>query len=120
MIQRALRRFVPRISGRGRGERTVSNVYDTDWTRIDRSLTYPQGEADDVHPPLLADMLDIAAQLSAPFPSVRVDLYASATEIRVGELTLCPTAANDRLLPENADFEPGRLFGDRGKPGSVG
>ncbi|MCY4556519.1 MAG: ATP-grasp fold amidoligase family protein [Chloroflexi bacterium] len=55
-------------------------------------------------------MLDIAARLSAPFPFVRVDLYASATEFRVGELTFCPNAGNVRVEPDSADIELGKLF----------
>lgn len=103
-------KLVQCISGRGGSERTVENFYDTTWERLDCTLTYPQGDGEEA-PPLLADLLDIAARLAAPFPFIRVDLYASATEIRIGELTPCPAAANDRLDPDSADIELGALFG---------
>ena len=38
-------------------------------------------------------MLEIAAKLSHPFPFIRVDMYVSGTEVKVGELTNCPHAA---------------------------
>ena len=103
-------RLVECISGRGSKKDTVSNFYDTAWDRVDCTLDYSQGEVDDARPPLLIDMLDVAARLSAPFPFVRVDLYASATEIRVGELTFCPNGAGARVKPDKADFELGKLL----------
>ena len=102
-------RLVQRISGRGRDRPTVENWYDADWNPIDCTLTYPKGDGAE-RPPLLRDMLDVAARLSEPFPFIRVDLYASATAIRVGELTPCPTGAGDPFHPESADYELGRLF----------
>ena len=86
------------------------NFYDLGWSRLPIVWAYPAGEHGDDKPPLLGTMLDIAARLSAPFPFVRVDFYASDAEIRVGELTFCPEAANAPIKPDSADFDLGKLF----------
>ena len=86
-----------------------TNYYDTSWVPAGLTWGHPPGPPDD-RPPLLDNMLGLAARLAAPFPFVRVDLYASATEIRVGELTFCPFAANAKVHPEDADVAFGRLF----------
>ena len=93
----------------GRPDDTKSTFYDTNWTKIGVEFTYP---ADDETraPPHLSDMLDIASRLARPFPFIRVDLYATATGVRVGELTPCPGAAQIRVKPDSADLELGQLF----------
>ena len=45
---------------------------------------YPGREQDEEEPELLDHMLNLARILSAPFPFVRVDMYATETEIRIG------------------------------------
>ena len=88
-------------SGRLTGH--TRNLYDTNWNRFPASLKYPARDADDPKPRLLAEMLTVARLLSAPFPFVRVDLYASETALRVGELTFTPGAAAELLQPN--EFE---------------
>lgn len=93
----------------GRPDDTKATFYDTNWTKMDVAFTYPAaGETS--APPHLADMLDIASRLARPFPFIRVDLYATATGVRVGELTPCPTAAQVRVKPDSADFDLGHPF----------
>lgn len=96
-----------------RANGTVANFYDVDWKRLRWTMRYPAGLPDEP-PTLLAEMLDHAALLSAPFPFVRVDFYVSASEVRVGELTFCPNAGNARIRPDSADIELGNLFLDQG------
>lgn len=103
-------RMIEVVSGRPDDPR--GNFYDTHWNRLQFTSSYPAGPQDD-RPPLLAEILDLAARLATPFPFVRVDFYASTTEIRIGELTFCPSAANARIRPDNADIDIGRLFSGR-------
>ena len=74
------------------------NFYDTGWNRIPIVALYPGKEQDDDKPVLLDRMLDLARQLSASFPFVRVDMYATATEIRIGELTFSPHYPDDHVI----------------------
>ena len=93
-----------------RTNETTVNDYDTNWKNMNfRWGNDPPGPPVD-RPPLLNNMLSIATRLAAPFPLVRVDLFASDSEIRVGELTFCPLGAWSRVQPDSADFELGRLF----------
>ena len=86
------------------------NFYDTSWNRLPIRMIYPPGSTDDPRPTLLEYMLDIASRLSRPFSFIRVDLYASATEVRVGELTSCPHKARAQIHPPSAEIALGRLF----------
>ena len=97
----------------GRFTQPTRNLYDTSWNRIPARIKFPNREGDDPKPPLLAEMLAAAQRLSAPFPFMRVDLYASDTEFRVGELTFLPRGGAARQIePEQMDRELGRrLFG---------
>ncbi len=88
------------------------NLYDISWARIPATLLYPGRDADDPRPALLDDMLRVARRLSAPFPFVRVDLYATEREIRVGELTFVPGSAGEPLNPPEAEFALGGFFRD--------
>lgn len=93
----------------GRAHEIGQSYYDTDWQRLAFTWKRPAGP-DEHPPPLLAEMLNIAARLSEPFPFVRVDLYGSETTIRVGELTFCPNAGLGEITPDSADLELGQLF----------
>ena len=55
-------------------------------------------------------MLDIARQLSKPFSSVRVDMYANDKQIKVGELTNCHESAGGLIQPTGAELWLGDLF----------
>ena len=55
-----------------------------------------------------------AAQLSAPFNFIRVDLYTMVGGLRMGELTNCLGAARQKVTPPEAEFLLGRFF-DRQK-----
>lgn len=54
-------------------------------------------------PARLHDMFKYADRLSAPFPFVRVDLYAAGEKIYFGELTFTPAAALDTARLPQAD-----------------
>ena len=109
---RGIPKFVQVDSGRFTGH--TRNLYDTSWVRIPATLLYPGRERDDPKPALLDDMLALAGRLSAPFPLVRVDLYATEREIRVGELTFVPGSAGEPLNPPEAEFILGAYFREDG------
>ncbi|MCY4397032.1 MAG: ATP-grasp fold amidoligase family protein [Rhodospirillaceae bacterium] len=95
-----------RFSGHSR------NLYDLSWNRIPAVYVYPNRKRDDPRPELLDMMLDAARKLSAAFSFVRVDFYATKTEIRVGELTFFPESASGKLEPEEAENALGAYFSD--------
>lgn len=94
----------------GRFAEYSRTLYDTDWRLMPVSMRVPRGSGEDARPPMLDRMLDLAARLSAPFDFIRVDLYATATDLRVGELTNCPGGARSRVTPPEAQFLLGRFF----------
>ena len=89
------------------------NLYDIFWNRIHATLLYPSKQEDDPKPELLDEMLSVARKLSASFEFVRIDLYATATKIKVGELTFVPGAAGEPLNPPEAEYSLGAYFRDR-------
>lgn len=94
----------------GRFYEQWQSFYDPDWNRIPVTALYPGREEDERKPALLDTMLDLARQLSAPFPFVRVDMYAVETEIRIGELTFIPWSGLRPLQPAKAEYTWGALF----------
>ena len=94
----------------GRFSRHTRNLYDTSWNRLAVTYVHPDRTEDDPKPALLGEMLDVARELSAPFPFVRVDMYSTETEMRVGELTFFPESASGLLRPAEAEFALGEHF----------
>ena len=85
------------------------NFYDIGWNRLPMTFRYPGGPEDE-QPPLLDEMLRVAARLATRFSFVRVDLYASGARVRAGELTFCPEGVNAPIVPPAADIELAKLF----------
>ena len=83
---------------------------DMDWTP--RPELHPCSALDDAPPPPenLADMIDCARTLAAPFPFVRVDLYAFKGKTYFGELTFTPSACVDAEITEAGQLAMGRLL----------
>lgn len=61
-------------------------------------------------PARLDDMFEYAERLSAPFPFVRVDLYAVEEQIIFGEFTFTPAAALDTSRLPETDHMFGRIL----------
>ena len=59
---------------------------------------------------LLGDMLNIARKLSAPYRFVRVDMYTTQSNIKVGELTFFPEGACGKLAPPEMEYFLGAYF----------
>lgn len=94
----------------GRFSQHTRNLYDTSWNRLPVTYVYPNRTKDDLKPALLGEMLHVAQELSAPFPFVRVDMYSTESEMRVGELTIFPESASGLLRPAEAEFTLGEHF----------
>ncbi len=94
-------------SGRFDGHR--QNYDDMQWQSLKVHCTYPEGE---MHPiPQNFDVMKkYAAQLSADFPFVRVDLYNVGGKIYFGELTFYPSSGYGKFHPDDYDFELGQYF----------
>ena len=94
--------------------RHTRNFYDTQWNRLRFEINYPARKDDDIMPPKLHEILDIAGELSRPFSSIRVDLYAIGDAIKVGELTSCHESAGGLVQPRSAERWLGHFFTDTG------
>ncbi|WP_195438754.1 ATP-grasp fold amidoligase family protein [Parabacteroides goldsteinii] len=86
------------------------NFYDTNWKKIDVECEYPTSDKNITPPPMLSEMIDLAEKLSKDFPHVRVDLYNVNHKIIFGELTFYSSSGYTSFIPDNFDFELGKLF----------
>nr|WP_280115257.1 ATP-grasp fold amidoligase family protein [Roseibium denhamense] len=96
-----------------------------DWSHIpvvDRDF-YGKMIEDLPTPPLLGEMLDLAATLGADFDFVRVDLYASDDWIKFSELTFYPSGGFAVFDPPSFDEELGRQWtealNEKKQPGTL-
>lgn len=97
------------IRENGRG---YSCNYTPDWQKLpfyDRDYLglYP---GDVARPPQLDEMIHIAETVAHDIDFVRVDLYASAEWVRVGELTFYPGGGFEALEPEGYDLSIGQKW----------
>ena len=88
----------------------LQHFYDTSWNRLQYSVGFESRPENDPKPPQLEKMLEIAAKLSRPFPFIRVDMYVSDTEVKVGELTNCPHSADKPYSPRSVEFTLGSFL----------
>ena len=103
-VPRLVRYIEGRFDARGRTGRYL----DVDWKPLPFTFR-GASELDDLppRPPQLARMVEIAAALSAGEPYLRVDLYVSGGEIRLGELTLRPNGGTWNFRPPEVDERVG-------------
>lgn len=88
----------------------LQHFYDTAWNRLQYSVGFDSRPENDPKPPQLEKMLEIATKLSHPFPFIRVDMYVSGTEVKVGELTNCPHSAGRPFSPRSVEFTLGSFL----------
>ena len=100
----------------GRFVKQTRNFYDTSWNRLKLTVKHPAGVEDDARPRHLELMLELARRLSEPFSSIRVDMYASDTDVKVGELTNCHGGGHELIQPDAAELWLGDLFEDGQQP----
>ena len=79
------------------------------WLHLDQLATSAQYPDDIARPARLADMLDIARTLSAPFPLARVDLYEVGGRVLFGEMTFTPAAGLERVEYADPAADPWQL-----------
>jgi len=79
------------------------DFFDFDWNLLPFTRNHPNSSRQQQKPTLLKQMLDIAAQLSAPFPHVRVDFYYEQGRLLVGELTFFPGGGLEPFSPNIYD-----------------
>ena len=92
------------------GART-GNIYDTEWHLLPCRRRRPNNPDALRDPPVaLPNMLDIARRLAAPFPFVRVDLYAPGGRVFFGELTFNPARCVRAFDPRSYELAYGRLL----------
>jgi hypothetical protein len=78
-------------------------LYTTAWEKLPCALEYTLKEEPTAPPSALPRMLEVAAQLSKPFPFVRVDLYELEDRVYFGELTFFPGKGVERFRPREYD-----------------
>ena len=88
------------------------NFYDPQGNPVALRMYYPQGP-DIPLPASFPRMRALAERLAAEFDFVRVDLYAPADRIVVGELTHYPTGGNKSFEPPEWDARLGALWPPR-------
>ncbi|MBR3306614.1 MAG: glycosyl transferase [Lachnospiraceae bacterium] len=102
---------IPRIIYAMTSEGDVHYVdfFDGNWEHLDVHRTDRPGVPDPSaikKPPHLDEMLRLSAELSAPFPFVRVDLY-DLEKVYFSELTFTPAGGFLKLDPSEAEAEWG-------------
>lgn len=97
------------IRENGRG---YSCNYTPDWQKLpfyDRDyLSLHPGEM--ARPPRLDEMIHVAETIAHDIDFVRVDLYASAEWVRVGELIFYPGGGFEAFEPEEYDLSLGQKW----------
>ena len=108
-------RFVQVETGRGTDAYRRTLHDSSSWNLLPAGVLHrpPTRTAHGRSPPPPAQhrlLLELAERLAAPFDFLRVDLYATDAEVRVGELTNCPNRGRSPVHPPSAQFLLGRYF----------
>ncbi len=101
-----------------RNSSTKINRHDGDVGILDRDFRLLPVSHADFHaiteqpekPKNYEKMVEIAEELSKPFPHVRVDLYNLDGKIVFGELTFFSDTGPNRFVPESFEYELGKQF----------
>lgn len=95
---------------RDRNTLHVQDYYDTEWNLQPFEVTYPQSRTAWPRPANLAQMLEVAARLSAKFSFVRIDLYSDGKRTVVGEFTHIPANIRTHFVPRGGEDIASRLI----------
>jgi hypothetical protein len=96
----------------GRGQKVhAQNFYDLDWKLLPFGKDLiPIPEVEIPMPQKMQEMIDIAKDLSSPFPYVRVDFYEVNGQIIFGELTFFPASGMPDFVPTEYDRIVGEML----------
>ena len=89
----------------------TQNYYDLDWKLLPFGKTHAHNP--NIHPekPTQFDeMVRLAAELSSPFPYVRMDFYEANGRIYFGEFTFFPCSGMPDFIPSEYDAIVGRML----------
>jgi hypothetical protein len=87
----------------------IQNFYDLDWTLQNFGKDIAHNENANISPPTqLNYMLEIAKDLSSPFPYARVDFYQVDERVIFGEITFFPAGGYPDFNPSEYD----KIWGD--------
>ena len=96
-------------------------VFSPGWQQLPISIGSALATAPYPRPDCLGQMIAAAEKLGAHFDFVRVDMYASGSEFRIGELTHCAGSADRVIRPEGAEAVLSQMiFGTVGASGRQG
>lgn len=87
--------------------------------RLDVEYGYKMPDMSTPKPERLAEMLEIAAELSRPFAFVRIDLYETEKGIVFGEFTFSPCASTDRFSDEKLAIQMMKDFRQEIEAGKI-
>jgi hypothetical protein len=103
-------RFVQANSGRT-GPDHAQNFYSLDWQILPFAKDLlPRPDIEIPQPAFLARMIEIACDLAARFPYVRVDFYDIDGRIVFGEMTFYPASGLPDFIPDSQDFICGEML----------
>lgn len=95
---------------RGRTSHETIDIYDMEWKHLSIKLPpYPNIETNKNCPTNYNLMIEIARKLSQGFEYVRVDLY-NTDKVYFGEMTFTPTNGVDTFVPDEWDYQLGKLW----------
>jgi len=87
------------------------NLYTIDWQYIEASIQFPNDSKVQIdRPKALSKMIEIAEQLSAGIPHVRVDLYLVSGKIYFGELTFYHGSGYEIFKPAELEYKLGEMI----------
>ena len=86
------------------------NYYDINFNLLPLKRHYPNIKQKISIPKHYHQMLQIAADLSKPFPFCRVDFFDTDKKLYVGELTFYPGAGVDAFTPLIWDYKIGKML----------
>jgi hypothetical protein len=92
-----------------RDNEAKENWFDTDWN-VQEFFYFSSKKADVELPVCLAEILEIAAEVSSPFSYARVDFYVQSGAPLLGEITFRPFGGFMRWIPDKVDFALGELL----------
>ncbi|MCR5164824.1 MAG: hypothetical protein K6C40_12460 [Thermoguttaceae bacterium] len=90
--------------------RETINYYDLDWNLLPFRQNYPNNPAEIERPAFWDEMLELAKNLSEPFPFARVDFYESPTQVYFSELTFYSDAGLAQFEPPEWDLKLGQML----------